>query len=155
MWQSFIQFFLGREWDHKKMCLLDWVCRLIRKYNCFLTFCPLFLTSFHFSPNDSPSKLWKMFFMSSKKLFSFSRYSNFVFQSFPLFLPVSHFCRTCSKINLKVYHIINCLNKNLITHFIWYYEKEKRYDIENLSIDRVLDREHFHGKIMQKMCSKS
>ena len=32
-------------------------------------------------------KLWKMFFVSSKKLFSFSRYSNFcsVFHSFPHF----------------------------------------------------------------------
>ena len=56
---------------------------------------------------------------------------------------------------LKVYDVINCLNKNSITHFVWYLEKEKRYDIEILSIDRVLNKEHFYGKVMQKMCTKS
>ena len=50
---------------------------------------------------------------------------------------------------------MNCLNKNLITYFVWYLKKEKRYDIETLSIDRVLNKEHFYGKIMQKMCTKS
>ena len=47
----------------------------------------IFYQIFIFSPNDSPSKLWKMFFASSKKLFSFSRYSNFciLFPSFPHF----------------------------------------------------------------------
>ena len=40
-----------------------------------------------FPPNDSPSKTVKMFFISSKKLFSFSRYSNFciILSSFLLF----------------------------------------------------------------------
>ena len=33
--------------------------------------------------------------------------------------------------------------------------KEKRYDIETLSIDRVLNKEHFDGKIMLKMSTKS
>ena len=32
---------------------------------------------------------------------------------------------------------------------------DKRYDIETLSIDRVLNKEHFYGNIMHKMCSKS
>ena len=50
---------------------------------------------------------------------------------------------------------MNCLNKNLITHFVWHLKKEKRYDIETLSIDRELNKEHFYGKIMQKMCTKS
>ena len=30
----------------------------------------------------------------------------------PLFFPVSHGVRGCLKINLKVYDVINCLNKN-------------------------------------------
>ena len=34
-------------------------------------------------------------------------------------------------------------------------EKEKRYNIEALTIDRVLNKEHFYGNIMQKMCTKS
>ena len=29
-------------------------------------------------------------------------------------------------INLKVYDVISCLNKNLITHFVGYHEKEKK-----------------------------
>ena len=29
------------------------------------------------------------------------------------------------------------------------------YGIETLSTDRVLNEEHFYGKIMQKMCTKS
>ena len=33
-----------------------------------------------------------------------------------------------------------------MTHFIWYLEKEKRYDTEALFIDRVLNKEHFNEK---------
>ena len=56
--------------------------------------------------------------------------------------------------SFKVYDVINCLNKNLITHFVWYLEKEKRYHVETLAIDTVLNNEHFYGKIMQQMCTK-
>ena len=59
-----------------------------------------------------------------------------VFQSFllplpppPFPFPVSHYLRGWSTINLKVYDVSNCLNKNL-THFAWCLAKEKRYDIE-------------------------
>ena len=100
-------------------------------------------------------KLWKMPFILSKKLFLFSRYSAFVFLSFPLFLPICHCFRGWSKIYLKVHDVINCQNKSSIKHFVWYLEKEKRYYIETLSIDRVSDKKRFHRKIMQKMCSKS
>ena len=31
-------------------------------------------------------------------------------------------------------------------HFVGYYEKEKRYEIETLSKDRVLNKQHFYGK---------
>ena len=38
-------------------------------------------------------------------------------------------------------------NENL-THFVWYPQKEKKmHGIETLSIDRVLNKEHFYGKI--------
>ena len=50
---------------------------------------------------------------------------------------------------------MNCPNKNLITHFVLYLKKEKQYDIETLSINRVLNKEHLHGKVMQKMCTKN
>ena len=93
-------------------------------------------------------KLSKIFFFRSWDI------QIFVFPSSPLFPHVSHCFRGWLQINLKVYQIINCLNKNLITHFVWYLEKEKRYDIKTLSIDRVLKKEHFYGKVMQKMCTK-
>ena len=46
---------------------------------------------------------------------------------------------------------MNCLNKK--THFIWYLKKEKRYDIEALFVDRVLNNEHLlenHGENVQQ-----
>ena len=46
------------------------------------------------------------------------------------------------------------LNKNFVTHFVWHPKKEKRYDIDTLSIDRVLNKERFYWKIMQKMCTR-
>ena len=108
-----------------------------------------FLSSCYFSPNDSPSKNYKNCFLFYLKSSFHSRdIQIFVFLSSPLFLPVSHCFRGCSKINLKVYDVINCLNKNLVTHFVWYPEKEKRYDKETLSIDRVSNKEQFYGKIM-------
>ena len=42
------------------------------------------------------------------------------------------------------------VNKNLTIHFVCYLEKEKRYDIETLSVARVLNKEHFYGKIMHQ-----
>ena len=49
----------------------------------------------------------------------------FVFLSCPLFLLVKHCFRGWSNINLKVYDIINCLNKKLITRFVWYFGMER------------------------------
>ena len=98
-------------------------------------------------------KLCKMFLFHLKTFFHSQDIQNFVFPSFPLFLPVSHW--DWSKINPKVYHAINCLNKNLITHFVWFHGKEKMYDTESLSIDRVLNKEYYNGKIMHKLHTKS
>ena len=100
-------------------------------------------------------KLWKMFFISSKKLFGCRGIQIFVFPSSPLSHPVSHCLGGWSKINLKVCDAINCLNKNLITHFAWYLGKGKRYGIETLPTDIVLKKAHFFGKIIQKMCTQS
>ena len=79
----------------------------------------------------------------------------FMFLSSLIFSPVSHCFRGWSKKNLKVYDIINCLSKNLTTHFVWYLEKKLRCDTETLSIDRELNKECFYGKMMPKMCTKS
>ena len=42
-----------------------------------------------------------------------------------------------------------------MTHFARCLEQEKRYDTEAVFIDKVLKKEHFNGKNMQKMCIKS
>ena len=112
----------------------------------------IFIKFLFFHQMIALQKLWKMLFISSKKLFSFSRYSFFYFCSF---LPVGHCFRASSKLNLKAHDVINCLNKNSITHFIRYLEKEKEYDIETLPIDGVSNKEHFCRDIMQKMWRKS
>ena len=94
-----------------------------------------------FSSNDSPSKTMKnAFYLSSFR----SRDIQFFY--FCSFLPVGHCFRGSSKLNLKAHDVINCLNKNSITHFVRYLEKEKEYDIETLPIDGVSNKEHFCRK---------
>ena len=85
-----------------------------------------------FQPMITLKKLWKMLFISSKKIFRFLY--------FPLlsFSPVSRCSKRWSKINLRVYYVITCPNKNLKTHIVWYLDKESRSDIETWSINRVL-----------------
>ena len=95
-------------------------------------------------------KIRNMFFILSKKRFSSSRYSNCCISNFPQFFLDSHSLRWWFRINIKVFHVRNWPNKDLITHFVWYLEKKKRYDI-----DRVLSKGHFYGKIMQKLCTKN
>ena len=114
----------------------------------------LFLTNFYLSPMDSSTKTIRGVWFHLKSFFCSWEIQIFVFPSSPLLLPVSHCLRAWSKINLKVYDVINCLNKNLITNFVWYLKKETRYDIETLSTDRVLNKGHLYGKIMQKISTK-
>ena len=112
--------------------------------------CPLF-----FHQMIALQKLWKMLFVSSKKLFSFMRYSNFCISVLPSFSPCGHCFRGLSKINLKVYNVITYANKNLIKHFVWYLQMENRYDNETLLIDTVSNREHFYGKSCRKYAWKA
>ena len=100
-------------------------------------------------------KLWKMILFHLKSSFRSRDIQIFVFLSFPFFLPVGYCFTRWLKINPKVHDAINCLSKNSIKHFVSYLEKERRYDIEPLSIGGVSDKEYFYRKIMQKMCSKS
>ena len=88
----------------------------------------------------------KCFLLYLKSFFYSLDIQIFVFPSSPLFLPVGHCFAGWSKINLQVYDFTNCLNKNLITHFVWYLQKEKRCGIETLSIDRELNKEQCYGK---------
>ena len=110
-----------------------------------------FVSNFYFLPNDSPSKT--MFSFHLKSSFGSLDIEIFVFWPSPLFFPVSHCFRGRSKKNLKVYVVINCLNNNWITHFIWYLEKEITCDIETLPIDREI-RNIFMNKSCRKWTSK-
>ena len=38
----------------------------------------------------------------------------------------------------------------LSTHFVWYIDKERRYDIETLAIDTVLNKEPLYKKSCRK-----
>ena len=71
----------------------------------------------------SLQKLWKCFLFHLKSSLRSQDIQIFAFRSFPLLVPVSHCLRGWSKKNLKVYDVMNCLNKNLITPFVWYLGK--------------------------------
>ena len=58
--------------------------KLVEAFVCY------FLSNFYLSSNDSPSKTRTNGFFSSKKLFTFLRYSNSCISVFPSFFPVSH-----------------------------------------------------------------
>ena len=140
---------------YKRDCIKQGTVNYLQKasicmiYYIFKACVCYFLWNFYFSPIDTPPKTMKNVFYFIKKALSV-----LAFLSFPLFFPVSHCLRGWSKKSLKINDVINCLNKNLTTHFVWCLEKEIRCDIETLSIDRDWNKERFYRKIMQKMCFK-
>ena len=77
------------------------------------------------------------------------------FRFFLYFLLWAYCFRGWSNINRRVFDVISCLNNNLITYFVWYLHKEKRYTIETFSVDRILNKEHFYEEIKQKMCTRN
>ena len=111
----------------------------------------IFIKFLFFHQMISLQKLWKCFLFHLKSSFLSQDIQIFVFSFSPLFSPVSHCFGGWSKKNLKVYDVINCLNKNLITHFVWYLEKEKRYDIETLPIDGVSFYRNHAENLQQKL----
>ena len=117
--------------------------------------CPLFFIKFLFFTEWMPFKNYgKCFLFHLKSCFRSRDIQIIVFLSSPLFSAVSHCLRGRSKKNPKVYDVINCLSKNLITHFVWYLEKEIRCDTKTLSIDRQLSKDHFNRKTMHNVHQK-
>ena len=114
-----------------------------------------FLSNFYFSPNDSSLKSMKNVFYFIKKTLFLLEIFKFLHFCFPLFFPVGHCFRGWSKKNPKFYDVVSFLNKNLITHFVWYLEKEIGCDIETLSIDRIVNKEHFLEKSCRKCVSNA
>ena len=72
-----------------------------------------FLTNFYYSLMIVLQKLWNMFFISSKKLFSFSRYSSFCISIFPSFSPCQPLLQSLIQDKSSSLHVISCLNMNL------------------------------------------
>ena len=114
----------------------------------------IFYQIFIFHQMIAFQKLWQMFFISSKKLFSFLRYLSFCIFVFPPFFPVGYCFRRSSKKNLQIYDVINCLDKKFITYFVWYLEKEIRCAIETLSIDRELNKGHLRKNHAENVYQK-
>ena len=144
--------------DCTKQCTVNYLQKLSiwMIYYIFKACDHNFLIKFLFLTKWYPFKNYeKCFLLHQKSSFRTQDIQIFVFSSSPLFFPVSHCLRGWSKKNLKIYDVINCLNKNLITRFVWYLEKEIRCDNETLSIDRELNKKHFYGKIKLKVCLKS
>ena len=115
----------------------------------------IFYQIFIFHQMIAIQKLWKIIFVSSKKALFVLEIFKFLYIHPSLFFALSAIALEIDSRKMLVYDVVNCLNKNLNTHYVWYLEKEIRCDIGTLSIDRVLNTEHFYGKIMQKMCTKS
>ena len=104
--------------------ILNLYLALSQKWNLpYIKACVIFYI-FIFNQMIALQKLWKTFFILSKKLFSFLRHSNFSISIFPI-IPFSQCFRDWSKINLKVYDVINCLNKNLINILFDIFGKKK------------------------------
>ena len=90
-----------------------------------------------------------------QKLFSFPRYSNFCISVFPSFFPIGHYFRAWSNINLKVYGVISCVNKNLITHFVWYLKNEKGMTLKLCQLIEYYLRNIFIEKSCRKCAAKA
>ena len=56
---------------------------------------------------------------------------------------------------VKWYPFKNYEKFYFITHFAWYIKKERRHDIETLSVDRVLEKEHFVTGSCKKCAPKT
>ena len=98
-------------------------------------------------------KLWKILFVSSKKLFSFSRYSHFcisILTSFSFCQPLLEMTEDKSQ-SLWCHQLAKQEFKNTYCLIL---EKEARSDIEIWSSDAALSKKHFYGKSMQKCAPK-
>ena len=96
-----------------------------------------------------------MLFYFKKTLFVLEIIKFFYFR-LSLFFSLSTIALEDDRIlEFRVYDASNYLNKNSITRFVCYLEKEKRYDTETLSIDGISNKEHFYEKSCRKYALKA
>ena len=113
------------------------LCTVFKACVCY------FFDKFLFFTKWQPFKNYeKRFLFNLKSSFRFEIFK-FLYFRLSLFFSLSAIALELDpRWILKVYDAINCLHKNLITHFVWYLGKEEIYDTETLSIDRILNEEH-------------
>ena len=75
---------------------------------------------FYFFTKWEPFKNYEKWFLFHSKVYFVLEIFKFLYFRPPLFFSTWPF----------LFDVINCLNKNSITHFVSYLEKEQRYDIE-------------------------
>ena len=90
-WPSFIFWLPSLVEIFGNICIVIICCPACDVINCKINRLKLvsaiFIKNFIFHQMIVLQKLWKMFLISSEKLFSFSRYSNFCISIFPCFSP--------------------------------------------------------------------
>ena len=123
--------------------ILDLFCKFVQK--SIWHFGVAWLVSQYISRRDLKPVAFLVWFKKSLKLVSaifhffslFHLKSSFCYQDIQIssqFYPVSHWLRGCLKIILKFYDVGYCLNKNLITHFVWYLEKGKDVTLKHCQL---------------------
>ena len=81
----------------------------------------IFSEVFIFHQTVALQKLWKMFFISSTKLFLFSRFSNFC-----IFSPCQPFLERLIQDKSQSLWRLQLTKKQLKNTFVWYLEKKKK-----------------------------
>ena len=105
--------------------------------------CSLFFINFYFFTKWQPFKNYEKCFLFHLR----SSFHSWDIQIFVFLTSLSAIAlKGDSRKTLKVYDLIICLNKNLVTCFVWHLEKEIRCDIETLVTYIVLNTEDFYGK---------
>ena len=97
---------------------------------------------------ESPVKVMKMIFISSQKLFSFSRYLSFYHEVLAMQKKRLDWK---DKVNFKVHDVTTLLTNNFDTRNAQYLTKQKQLNKETQSINRIQQEKYFFSKIMQKM----
>ena len=114
-------------------------------------------------------RLGQVLFKASVRYFSFyhqtrahvkSCFCSWVIQMFvlppsPIFFPVGHYFRGWPKIILKNYDVINCLNKNWITHFFDILKRKKHMIFRLCQLIEYQIRNIFMKKSCRKYAPKA
>ena len=111
----------------------------------------IFYQIFIFHQMIAIQKLWKIIFVSSKKALFVLEIFKFLYICPSLFFALSAIALEIDSRKMLVYDVVNCLNKNLNTHYVWYLEKEIRCDIGTLSIDRAFLWKNHAENVHQKL----